>query len=116
MERTPCSTGESRGRRIAAQTRKTPSGGSSKFAEEPVDAAAFDGECGLDFTKVERRVSRAVERMRKGGGGETWAMTTPSVLYARAERQREKSGALARCASKWRRREKGGLARWSAGR
>jgi hypothetical protein len=117
MERTPCSTGESRGRRIAAQTRKTPSDGSSKFAEEPVDAAAFDGECGLDFTKVDWRVSRAVERMRKGGGGETWAMTTPSVLYARVERQREKSGALARCASKWRRREKGGGLAWrSVGR
>jgi hypothetical protein len=118
MERIPCNTGESRGRRIVTQNRKTPSGGSSEFAKEPVDVAAFDGECGLDFTKVERRVSHAVERMRKGGGGETGAMTALGVLYARVERQREKSGALARCASKWRRREKGGggLARRSAGR
>jgi hypothetical protein len=60
---------------MAAQNRKTPSGddtqrrggrgggGGSEFVEEPVD---FDGERGLDYTRVERGVSRAVKRERKG--------------------------------------------------
>jgi hypothetical protein len=101
MERVP--TGESRGRRMAAQNKKTPSGsgahqtggrggGGSEFAEEPAGVVVFNGECGLDFTRVERGVSHAVKRERKGGGGVKGATAVLGGLYAGAERRREKSG------------------------
>jgi hypothetical protein len=72
---------------MATQNGRTPSGdgtqrrggrgggGGSEFVEEAVD---FDGESGLDYTRVERGVSRAVERERKGdrgkkrGDDDTW--------------------------------------------
>jgi hypothetical protein len=40
---------------------------------------------------VEKGVSRAVERERKGGGGEKGTTAALGGLYARAERQREKN-------------------------
>jgi hypothetical protein len=80
---------------MVAQNRKTPSGddtqrrggrgggGGSEFVEEPVD---FDGERGLDYTRVERGVSRAVKRERKGDRGKKGATMTLGGHYVGAER------------------------------
>jgi hypothetical protein len=103
-ERVPCSTEESRGRRMVAQNGKTMSGsgthrrggrgsGGSKFAEEPVNAVVFDSERGRDVTRVERGGGLMHGRMGVKRGRRGKKVTTAlGGLYARAKRRREKNG------------------------
>jgi hypothetical protein len=111
-----------------AQNRKTPSGGDTHqrggrggdggliFAEELTDVVVFDGECGLDVTRVERGVCLTCGRMGEKSGRRGGRQRC-SLAFMSGQRGEGKSvGAPARCASKWRRREGGSdvAVRWPA--